>query len=108
MSSPAQLHTSSLLIKSSLLLQLTGLIWGLFVGSAPYPRLALVAHIEAMSNSAMFMGTGLLLRSNYLSLGTKQLKAVLWGELLFYVPIAIEAINGWWGANKMLPLVSAF
>lgn len=105
MPSNSQLSTGATVIRQSLLLELVGLVWGLFVAATPFPRLALVAHIEAMTNGAMWMGVGLLIRTNFLSLtdvGCFLLKASLVGN---WTMILVEMLNAWWGTKDLLPIV---
>jgi hydroxylaminobenzene mutase len=105
MPSYSQLSTGAIVIRQSLLLQLVGLVWGIFVAATPFPRLALVAHIEAMTNGPMWLGIGLLLRTDFLNLadvGCLLVKASLVGN---WTTIVVEMLNAWWGTKDLLSIV---
>jgi hypothetical protein len=40
---------------------LVGLVWGMVVPAAPYPRLALTAHVQLTANGVMFLVAGLVI-----------------------------------------------
>jgi (hydroxyamino)benzene mutase len=106
MPSASQLAQSGSIISQSLLMLLAGLVWGLFVAQTPYPRLALIAHIEAMANGPMWLGVGILLQTDFMSVsntGLVILQASLVGN---WVWLVTEALNGWWGTKNFLFIVS--
>jgi len=106
MPSANQSSTATLLIQQSILLQLFGLTWGVVISETPFPRLALIAHIEAMTNGPMFLCVGLLLQTNFLTLpdiGCWFMKVAMitdWPIML------VEVLNAWWGTNSLLSIVS--
>jgi hydroxylaminobenzene mutase len=106
MPSATQLSGSTTIIRQAILMCFAGLVWGMFVPAATYPRLALVAHIEAMSNGPMWLGIGAVLQTDFMSVsdtGFLVLKASLVGNWIWLVT---EALNGWWGTKDFLSIVS--
>ena len=88
-------------------LMLAGLLFGAAVGAAPYPRLALGAHIQLTTNGVMFIVAGLLLAylgANLRGISRLVLVAAPWGA---WAMALSEAANAWWGASKTLPLAAA-
>ena len=105
MPSNSQLSTGATVIRQSLLIQLFGLVWGVFVAATPFPRLALVVHIEAMTNGPMWLGVGLLLRTDFLNMadvGCFLVKASVVGN---WITLVVEILNTWWGTKDLLSLV---
>jgi hydroxylaminobenzene mutase len=84
-----------------------GFLWGAAIGAAPFPRLALGAHIQFTTSGVMFVVAGLLIAH----LGIGRIGAQR--AILAYTPWAVwvmalsEAANAWWGASKMLPIAAA-
>jgi hydroxylaminobenzene mutase len=70
-------------------LVLVGLLWGLVVPHTPYPRLALVAHIQFETNGLLFI------------------VVMLFSVWLIWLMALSEAANAWWGANQMLPIAAS-
>jgi hydroxylaminobenzene mutase len=84
-----------------------GLLFGAAIGAAPYPRLALGAHIQFTTNGVMFLVAGLVIAHAGLGRGRlSQLVLTLapWGA---WVMALSEAANSWWGAAKTLPIAAA-
>ncbi|MFM7051066.1 MAG: hypothetical protein ACKOYN_02900 [Planctomycetota bacterium] len=94
------------ILMHGMLLVLVGLVWGLAVPAAPYPRLALGAHIQLVTNGMLLMvlATALLALPNRVgpkSVWVMQLAAFLtWGMALS------EVANSWWGTRGMLPIAA--
>ncbi|KIV83488.1 hypothetical protein PV11_05509 [Exophiala sideris] len=84
-----------------------GLLWGLNVPNTPFPRLALTAHIGAMTEGSMILATGLLVKqTDILELSSLQQTVVVWGINAAWVSILSEVINSYWGAKDMLPIAA--
>ena len=86
---------------------MVGLLWGLAVAAAPFPRLALGAHVQLTAHGVMFLVGGLVI--SHLSfaekgVASKILVAVPW---LTWLVMLSEMANGWWGTAKMLPIAAA-
>ena len=74
---------------------MVGLVWGLVVPACPFPRLALVAHIQLTTNGIMYLVAGL------------SAKILIAGPWLTWLVMLSEMANGWWGARNMLPIAAA-
>jgi hydroxylaminobenzene mutase len=88
-------------------LVLVGLVWGFVVPLAPYPRLALGAHIQFETNGMLFMVLGVLLLKLPHNVGSKSVWVMLlsvWGT---WAMALSEAANAWWGTNQMLPIAAS-
>lgn len=94
-------------LRQGALYLLIGLIWGLVVPAAPFPRLALGAHIQLTTHGLMFLVGGLVIphlppRSNGM---------VSWilisAPRLTWLVMLSEMANGWWGTVKTLPIAAA-
>lgn len=86
---------------------LAGLLWGLAVPHTPYPRLALGAHIQFVTNGMLLTVLAVVLLAVPLVLGRRAFAVMRLAAWLTW-PMAIsEAANAWWGANKMLPIAAA-
>ena len=100
-------HVSRVNLLHGAALMLFGLLFGAAIGAAPYPRLALGAHIQFTTNGVMFLVAGLVIAHAGLGRG-KLSKLVLtfapWGA---WVMGLSEAVNSWWGASKTLPIAAA-
>jgi (hydroxyamino)benzene mutase len=105
MPSANQLSGSESIIRQSLLMQLVGLVWGMFVSQTPFPRLALIAHIEAMANGAMWLGVGVVLQTNFMSVSNTGLLILRASLATNWVWLVSEALNGWWGTKNFLSIV---
>lgn len=87
-------------------LMVVGLFWGMAVSAAPFPRLALGAHIQFTTNGIMFIVAGLLIAHAGIGqapLSRRILALAPWGA---WVMALSEAANSWWGASKILPIAA--
>ncbi len=87
-------------------LMVAGLLWGMAVSAAPYPRLALGAHIQFTTNGVMFLVAGLVIAQAGIGrkpLSRRVLTLAPWGA---WVMVLSEAANAWWGASKILPIAA--
>jgi hydroxylaminobenzene mutase len=88
-------------------LVLAGFVWGMVVPLAPYPRLALGAHIQFETNGILFIVLGILLLKLPHSVGRKSVWVMLlsaWGT--WFMALS-EAANAWWGTAQMLPIAAS-
>jgi (hydroxyamino)benzene mutase len=87
-------------------LVLVGLLWGFVVPTTPYPRLALVAHIQFEMNGLLFIVLGVLLLKLPHNVGPKSIAVMLLSVVLTWIMVLSEAANAWWGTNQMLPIAA--
>ncbi len=103
-----QSSTATLLIQQSILLQLFGVTWGFVVPATPFPRLALVPHLQAITSSTMFLSFGLLLYTDFLTLPDIGCWFMKWSMITDWAIMLVEVLNAWWGTKDLLALVSFF
>lgn len=85
---------------------LVGLLSGLAVNAAPYPRLMLTAHIQFLVNGMVSVLAAVLLASSLSVVSTRGAATILWGHLSTWaVPVA-EVIAAITGAKRALPLAA--
>lgn len=89
-----------------LLLVMVGLIWGFAVPLAPYPRLALGAHIQFITNGLLFIVMTILLLKLPNDAGPKSAAVMVTAAYLTWLMALSEAANAWWGTNQMLPIAA--
>jgi len=89
-----------------MLLVLVGLVWGLAVPATPYPRLALGAHIQLVTNGMLLMvlATALLAVPN--RVGSKSVMVMQLAAFLTWAMALSEVANSWWGTKEMLPIAA--
>ena len=90
-----------------MVLVLVGLVWGLVVPNTPYPRLALGAHIQFVTNGMLFIVLATLLLALPHSVGRKSVWVMLLSAWLTWVMALSEAANAWWGTTQMLPIAAS-
>jgi len=88
-------------------LVLVGLAWGIFVPLAPYPRLALGAHIQFETNGVLFLVLGILLLKLPHNVGRKSVRVMLFSAWATWFMAVSEAANAWWGTIQMLPIAAS-
>ncbi|EJT99381.1 hypothetical protein DACRYDRAFT_110101 [Dacryopinax primogenitus] len=100
---------SILLLQQAAIVHLFGLIWGFFVPATPFPRMALTAHITAMSDSMSLLLLGLILRfEGLVKVEQWWMRAMIWPSPFFlWATVFSECANSVWGANKILPISAA-
>lgn len=86
-----------------LALILAGLIWGLAPPLTPYPRLAVGAHIQFVTNGLLFVVLSLVLLKLPHSIGPKSIWVMVISAWLTWLMALSEVANAWWGTNQMLP-----
>jgi len=89
-----------------LVLILVGLLWGLVVPHAPYPRLALDAHIQLTGNGVLFIVVAILLLKLPHRVGSKSMWVILLSVWLTWAMILSEVANSWWGTIQILPIAA--
>lgn len=90
-----------------LALVFVGLVWGLFVPNAPYPRLALGAHIQFETNGLLFIVVATVLLTLPHSAGRNSICVMVVSAWLTWLMALSEVANAWWGTNQMLPIAAA-
>jgi hydroxylaminobenzene mutase len=90
-----------------LMFVLAGLVWGLVVPLTPYPRLALTAHIQLVSNGMLFIILAILLLALPHRVGVKSLCVMSVSVWLTWAMALSEVANAWWGTNQMLPIAAS-
>ena len=86
-----------------LALILAGLVFGFAPALTPYPRLALGAHIQFVTNGMLFVVLAIVLLKVPHRAGTGSVRVMLVSAWLMALS---EAANAWWGANQMLPIAA--
>lgn len=94
------------LLIHGLLLILVGLVWGLFVAGTPYPRLALGAHIQLVTNGILLMIQAFSLLLLPHSIGNKSVLAMIAAAWLTWGMALSEVGNAWWGTTTMLTIAA--
>lgn len=94
------------ILMHGMLLVLVGLVWGLAVPATPYPRLALGAHIQLVTNGMLLMvlATALLAVPN--RVGSKSVMVMQLAAFLTWAMALSEVANSWWGTKEMLPIAA--
>ena len=102
----SQLVASIRLLQSGALLLTTGFVFGMFVHSTKYPRIALSAHINILQHGLLSIAAGLILRTEAVKLDEWQVWVVFVAHLYSWFVNFVSACNAWWGASKTTPIVS--
>jgi hypothetical protein len=89
-----------------LFLILVGLVFGFAPPLTPYPRLALGAHIQFVTNGMLFVVLAIVLLKVPHRAGTGSVRVMLVSAWLTWLMALSEAANAWWGANQMLPIAA--
>ena len=90
-----------------MVLVLVGLVWGLVVPGTPYPRLALGAHIQFVSNSILFIiqSTSLLALPHHV--GIMSIWVMVQAAWLTWTMALSELANAWWGTLQPLSIAAS-
>lgn len=88
-------------------LVLVGLVWGLFVPGTPYPRLALGAHIQFVTNGMLFIVLATVLLALPHGVGLKSVWVMLVAAWLTWSMALSEMANSWWGTAQMLSITAS-
>jgi hydroxylaminobenzene mutase len=89
-----------------LTLILAGLIFGFAPPVATYPRLALGAHIQFVTNGMLMVVLAIVVLHVPSRVGVKTVRVMLISASLTWFIALSEAANAWWGANQMLPIAA--
>jgi hydroxylaminobenzene mutase len=89
-----------------LALILAGLVFGFVPPLAPYPRLALGAHIQFVTNGMLIAIIGIVVLTVPHSAGKKSIQVMVASAWCTWAMALSEAANAWWGANQMLPIAA--
>lgn len=89
-----------------LALILVGLVFGFAPPLAPYPRLALGAHIQFVTNGMLLVVLAMVLLKVPHRAGPKSVRVMVVSAWLTWFMALSEAANAWWGANQMLPIAA--
>ncbi len=89
-----------------LALVLAGLVWGIFVPHTPFPRLALVAHIQFATNGMLFILMALLLLVLPNSVTPRATRVMLLAVWLTWPMFLSQVANAWWGTQAILPIAA--
>lgn len=95
------------ILTQGLLLVMVGLLLGFVVPLAPFPRLALGAHIQFITNGVLIaVLAGLLLLLPH-RVGPRSAGVMLLAAWLIWPMAFSELANAWWGTNQTLPIAAA-
>ena len=89
-----------------LLLVMVGLIWGFVVPHTPYPRLALGAHVQFVTNGVLVIVMAAALLKLPHNVGFRSARVMLLATWLIWPMALSEAANAWWGTTQMLPIAA--
>ena len=89
-----------------LVLILVGLVWGLVVPHTPYPRLALGAHIQFVTNGLLLIAMGSLLRLFQPRIAGWAVWIMVLAAWLVWLMALSEVANAWWGTTQVLPIAA--
>lgn len=85
---------------------LAGLVFGFAPPLTPFPRLALGAHIQFVTNGMLFVTLAIVVLAVPHRAGPKSLRVITVSAWLTWLMALSEAANAWWGANQMLPIAA--
>ncbi len=85
---------------------MVGLLWGFVVPHTPYPRLALGAHIQFITNGILIIIMAAMLIKLPHDVGPKSAGMMLLAAWLIWPMALSEAANAWWGTSQMLPIAA--
>ncbi len=95
------------ILMHGLTLVLAGLLWGFVVPHTPFPRLALAAHIQFVTNGILIIVMATLLLKVPHNVGPKSAGVMLLAAWLIWPMALSEAANAWWGTTQMLPIAAS-
>jgi hypothetical protein len=95
------------LLIHGMLLVLVGLVWGLVVPGTPYPRLALGAHIQLVSNGMLFILQATALLALPHSVALKSVWLMVGAAWLTWTMALSEVANSWWGTLQPLAIAAS-
>lgn len=90
-----------------MLMILAGMVWGLIIPMIPFPRLALVAHIQLELNGLLFVVLAVLLLTLPHRVGKTSLRIMLLAVWLTWGMALSEVANAWWGTTQILSIAAS-
>jgi hydroxylaminobenzene mutase len=90
----------------SLSMVMFGLVWGLVVPNTPYPRLALTAHIQFLTNGTLLIVMAVLLLALPHNVGSRSASIMLLATCLTWLMALSEVANAWWGTSEILSIAA--
>ena len=90
-----------------MVLVLVGLVWGLAVPGTPYPRLALGAHIQFVTNGMLFMVLAIAMLTLPHRVGLKSVWVMVVSVWLTWAMALSEVVNAWWGTAQTLRITAS-
>lgn len=94
------------ILMHGMLLVLVGFLWGLVVPATPHPRLALVAHVQFVTNGTLFIVLATLLLLLPHRVGPRSIWVMVLAAWLTWAMALSEVANAWWGTTQMLPIAA--
>lgn len=88
-------------------LVMVGLLWGFVVPATPFPRLALVAHIQLTVNGMLYCLMGMLLLNVSHQVGPRSIIAFHVSACLTWLMILSQIGNSWWGTTQLLSIAAS-
>jgi (hydroxyamino)benzene mutase len=88
------------------LMILAGLLSGLTVAAAPYPRLMLTAHIQFLVNGMVSVFAGLMLKTTLSIVGRRGATLIVWAHVSAWALCFSEVAAAFWGANQTLKIAA--
>lgn len=95
------------ILRHGLAMVLAGLVWGTVVSQMPFPRLALVAHVQLTGNGVMFLVMALLLLVLPHRVTAGEARIMLGAVWLNWPMFLAQVANAWWGTHEILPIAAA-
>lgn len=89
-----------------MLLVLVGLLWGFAVPATPYPRAAVGAHIQFVTNGLLLMAVATVLLTLPHRVGLRSVWVMVMAAWLTWAMALSEVANSWWGTTHMLPIAA--
>jgi (hydroxyamino)benzene mutase len=77
------------------------------VPHTPYPRLALGAHVQFITNGLLIIVMAAMLLKLPHNVGPKSAGVMLLAAWLIWPMALSEAANAWWGTTQMLPIAAS-
>lgn len=81
---------------------LAGLLFGFLVPIAPYPRLAVGAHLQFVMNGILIMVQGMALLTLSHQVGARSMTVMIVGVWATWAMALSQAVNAFWGTTQVL------
>jgi len=86
---------------------MVGLLWGFAVPHTPYPRLALGAHVQFMTNGLLIIVMAVMVLVLPHHIGPTSTRVMLIAAWLTWLMALSEVGNAWWGTTQTLPIAAS-